>query len=136
MAENYVSNEYPYGEFPLQYTKLGQEQLKKQWQNNNLNVKPDKPDTPPKPDQHPHKEGNKNFDMHKLLPLIKKMNSNKTLSQADLMQMLMGFMDNENKELAEVFNVIASTQTVKEKDITTLNISSNAPSIDSFRKIT
>lgn len=132
MSEVNISNEYPYGNFPTHYTKDGQAKLKQQWQENTLKQPVHNSS---KNDNDNHKHEHNKFDIHKLLPLIKKMNSNTTLSQGDLMNMLMSLMGKENNELADVFSIIANTQTVKEKDVKTESINSNKPSIDSFKKV-
>ena len=133
MNQSYVSNEYPYGSFPSHYTKNGQAELKRQWKENQLKQKVDKP-TETKKD-HFEEHNKNNLDLHKLLPLIKKMNSNTPLSQGDLMSMLMSYIGKENKDLVDVFSVIANTQTVKEKNIKAETLSNSKPKIDSFKRV-
>ncbi len=134
--QNTLSNEYPYGQFPTQYTKLGQEQMKKQWQERTAEKKESSKNVNIQSDGNDKCEHSANtIDIHKILPLIKKMNSNTPISQGDLISMLMGLMGKENSDLADIFSVIANTKTVKESDIKSMSINSNMPAIDSFKKV-
>ena len=135
MSQNYVSNEYPYGNFPSHYTKAGQAQLKKQWQENSFKSQNDANKNHEKENLHNNEHNKNNLDLHKLLPLIKKMNSNSPLTQGDLMGMFMNFIGKENKDLIDVFSVIANTQTIKSKDIKGDNLSSSKPKIETFKRI-
>ncbi len=133
---NPILSEYPYGQFPTRYTKSGQEEMKRKWQegkanNNNVSIQNVGNTTE---DSEPTHSAN-TIDIHKLLPLIKKMNSNSPLSQGDLMGMLMGMLGKEHSDLVDIFSVIANTKTVKESDIKSMNINTNLPPIDSYKKV-
>ncbi len=131
--ENYINNEYPYGEFPTKYTKNGQAELKQKWQEGNLNNE-EKITANAHNATHQHQPAN-TIDIHKILPLIKKMNSNTPLSQGDMMGMLMGLIGKEHSDLVDVFSVIANTNIVKEVDVKSMSINNSSPSIDSYKKV-
>lgn len=97
-----VMDQYPYGEFPIKYTKSGQEVIRKQSENRfsyNEEYKPEK------------QEDNKSNDMNLslLLPIIQMMSGGKKQPK-DLMQIFSKLLFKDNPELQKLFNLLPKTK--------------------------
>ena len=116
-----VSNEYPYGIFPLNYTKEGQEKIKHEIQEQ---AKKDIIDVS-KPTPRPA------LDISKLLPLIKLMGNKKSLSQGDMLQLLVPMLTGSNVDISEILKSIEPTNEPEEAE----DIIPNQIKISSYKKI-
>ena len=87
-----VINQYPYGEFPIQYTKSGQEQIRKSSENRfSYNETP------------PAQSEDKNFDIMSLLPLVTLMSNKK--QPKDMFELLSTFLFKDKPELKKIFEL-------------------------------
>ena len=131
MSEN-VASQYPNMTFPSEYTKQGQKaMLDKYLKGENNNTKPKK-----EKDDNPHKETPKsNIDLHKLMPLIKSMSKNQSVSQNELMKMMLPMLSGGNNgDMNEIMCMLLDKKkSVKNQDIK--ETSSDKPSISSFRRV-
>ena len=122
-----VIEQYPYGEFPLRYTKSGQEIIRKQSESRfkydnpvaTQNVSPD------------NKSENLNLSM--LLPLIQMMSGSKK-NPKDMMQIFSKLLFKDNPDMQKLFSMLPN---IKGQEITPQNEfpDTNKVSISSLKKI-
>lgn len=93
-----IANQYPYGQFPLRYTKSGQEIIRKQSENrfsyNEYPTKNAKTDNP-----------NTNLNLTTLLPLIQMLSGGKKSSK-DMMQLFSKLLFKDNPDMQKLINLI------------------------------
>lgn len=93
-----ILDQYPYGEFPLRYTKSGQEIIRKQSENRYSHIS----DTPQHRDTHTE---NSNLSLTTILPLIQMLSSGKKNSK-DLMQIFSKLLFKDNPDMQKLINLI------------------------------
>ena len=123
-----ISDQYPYGQFPIQYTKHGQETIRKQSENrfsyaDNIT------------DENKSKNNIANSPLSLLLPLIQTMSNNKKQPK-DLMQIFGKLLFKDNPELQQLLSLMPK---IKSQEINS-NTTSNFPNtqkvnISSLKKI-
>ena len=123
-----VLDQYPYGEFPSRYTKIGQENIRaqseKRYSYENLS-----PETETKPNKK-----SEDLDISSLLPLIQLM-SNKKRSP-NTQQLLLKLLFKDNKEMEQIFNLFSShKQNPHEIDNTENFPNTNKVNISSLKRI-
>ena len=84
-------SEYPYGQFPTKFTKSGQEKYFEE-----LTTKHEQVSTLNTVSQQSSTPQSSNFDISKLLPLIKMMNDKKSISSSDMLQMFLPLIGGGN----------------------------------------
>ena len=131
MSEN-VASQYPNMTFPSEYTKQGQKAMLDKYLNGeNNNTKPQKEKV-----DNPHKETPKsNIDLHKLMPLIKSMSKNQSITQNELMKMMLPMLSGgNNSDMNDIMCMFLDKKSnVKNEEIK--ETSENKPSISSFRRV-
>ena len=121
-----VIEQYPYGEFPLRYTKSGQEIIRKQSESrfkydNSVATQ----NTPPE-----CKSENLNLSM--LLPIIQMLSGNKK-NPKDMMQIFSKLLFKDNPEMQKLFSLLPS---IKGQEISQNEFpETNKISISSLKKI-
>lgn len=116
-----VSNEYPYGIFPLNYTKEGQEKIKQSHQQQLREDSFTTPESSLKP----------TLDLSKILPLIKLMGNKKSLSQGDMLQLLLPMLTGADFDMSEILKSITPSNEPEEVEDTI----TNQIKISSYKKI-
>lgn len=145
MQDN-ISDEYPYGKFPTEYTKQGQAILMQKFLNSSSDTKPPQP----KPElvetfQHTPSTDSDNqtqqnfeprMDIHKLMPLIKSMSQNKSISQNELLKIMLPMLSGGNGDYNELISMMIDKNS-QEKDLVEKSIEENPnkPKISSFRRV-
>ena len=126
--DKYNISEYPYGQFPTKFTKLGQEkyfeQITKNEQVSALNI-----DT----NNNPPNEEKNNFDFSKLLPILKLMSDKKSISNNDILQMILPLIGGGNMSgISEIMSLFNNDTALKEdeEDIITDDIP-----IDNYKRV-
>lgn len=101
-----VLDQYPYGQFPTQYTKAGQEIIRKQSENRFSYSEPPQNETPPSPQ----------LNISALLPLIQLL-SNKQQPK-DIFKVLSKLLFKDNKDMQKLFDIFSPTksQELKKQD--------------------
>jgi hypothetical protein len=82
-----LADQYPYGQFPIRYTKIGQEEIRKQSENR-FSYSEEKKEQPSQ---------SNNLDMKSLLPIIQLMSSGKK-NPNDMMKILSKLLFKDNPE--------------------------------------
>ena len=97
-----IENQYPYGQFPIKYTKSGQENIRKQSENRYSHIEKDS------------KENNNNndFSLETFLPIIQLMSSGKK-NNKDMMSILAKLLFKDKPELQKLFNLFPN---IKQKN--------------------
>lgn len=121
-----IKDQYPYGEFPIQYTKSGQETIRKQSENR-FSYSEEKNNSQPenaKPDAN---------QLSLLLPIIQMLSSNKK-NPKDLMQVFGKLLFKDNPDLQRLFNLMPK---VKSQEIKTEESfpNTNKVNINSLKRI-
>lgn len=107
-----ILDQYPYGQFPIRYTKPGQENIRKNSENrfsyNNINE-----------ENNNHKENN-NFDLTTLLPLIQLMSS-KENNNSNMLKVLSKILFKDNPEMEKVLDIFqkSNNNNIKNKELKT-----------------
>ena len=100
-----ISNQYPYGQFPIKYTKLGQESIRKQSENRySYNEEKEK------------NNRNDSLDLQTLLPMIQLMTSSKK-SNKDMMGILTKLLFKDQPELQKLFSLLPNNSKIKNQEI-------------------
>lgn len=120
---DYINGEYPYGIFPINHTKIGQQKLKEK-----LNKPLEQEPTVSTLDATEQKP---NLDIGKLLPLIKMMGNKKSLSQNDMLQLFLPLLTGGNVDITEMLKVLDKPAEPEEA----LDVTDNKVSISSYKKI-
>ena len=89
-----IKDQYPYGEFPIRYTKSGQETLRKHSENRFSYS------TPPKEKQ----EENNNFNLETILPLIQTLSTSKK-GNGNMMELFSKLLFKDNPQMANLFKL-------------------------------
>ena len=98
-----VLDQYPYGDFPIRYTKAGQENIRKNSENRFSYTTPQQPSKQP--------DNNANLNLSSLLPLIQLMSQKQ--QPKDMMKILSKLLFKDNKDIQKVFDLIS----IKSKEI-------------------
>lgn len=122
-----VIEQYPYGEFPLRYTKSGQEIIRKQSESRF------KYDNPVATQNVPSDIKNENLNLSMLLPLIQMMSGSKK-NPKDMMQIFSKLLFKDNPDMQKLFSMLPN---IKGQEITPQNEfpDTNKVSISSLKKI-
>lgn len=117
-----LKEQYPYGEFPIRYTKSGQEKIR---------VSSEKrfsyEDTPP-----PTKNSNPSLNLEVLLPLIQSMTNKK--SPQNMMSILSKLLFKDNPEMEKLFKLFPMKNTVEVKNASDFP-DTNVVKISSLKRI-
>ena len=123
-TEQVYMQEYPYGIFPTNYTKEGQETIKE----NKILSEQQSVSTLSAPSQ----SQQPSFDIAKLLPLLKMMNNKKSISQNDMLQLVLPMLIGGNTgDLSEIIKSFSSQPEIEEPE----DVVTNQVSISSYKKI-
>ena len=95
-----IINQYPYGEFPIKYTKCGQEQIRKCSENRFSRVE--------EVEHRDKQEENTSLDLMSLLPLFTLMSNKK--QPKDTFELLSSFLFKDKPELKKLFNMMPKPQ--------------------------
>lgn len=122
-----ILDQYPYGEFPIKYTKVGQEKIRKDSENRYSYL-----ETEEKIDNH---DKNNNLEIAQLLPLIQLL-SNKNNS-VDTFKILGKFLFKDNKEIQDLFCLLSPNK-IKAQELEKNNEFPNTNKVDisSLKRIT
>ena len=125
-----ILDQYPYGDFPIKYTKTGQETIRINSQNR-FSYQEDIP-------QNTEEKDNTSLDLNSLLPLIQIL-SNKTHSQKDMLQVFSKILFKDHPEMESLLKLFSTNQN---KDINTQEINNtknfpdtNKVSISSLKRV-
>lgn len=122
-----IMDQYPYGQFPIKYTKSGQETIRKQSENRFSYTE--------KSDDHKPKNMIDSNQLGLLLPLIQMMSGEKKQPK-DLMQIFGKYIFKDNPELQKLFSLLPKmkSQEINNNDINHFP-STNTVNISSLKKI-
>jgi len=102
-----ILNQYPYGDFPIRYTRSGQENIRKNSESRFLNS------TQIHKENHEQKEQSSNdFNLMSLLPLIQLL-SNKQQPK-DMFKILSKLLFKDNKDMENIFNLFSQNTKFQE----------------------
>ena len=118
-----VSSQYPYGEFPIRYTRHGQEEIRKSSENR-FSYNEQKQEEP---------QPQSNIDIASLLPLIQLMSS-KNNQPRDMFKILSKLLFKDNKDLEKLFDLLPKQKPVEIKSENEFP-DTNKVKISSLRKI-
>lgn len=128
-----ILDQYPYGEFPIRYTKVGQDTIRRNSENRfSYN-------TPPQ-EEKPLENNQSSLDLKSMLPLIQTL-SNKKNSPKDLFKVFSQLLFKNNPELSKLINLFSSNTThnenIKSQEInnTTYFPDTNKVNISSLKKV-
>lgn len=116
-----IKSMYPYGEFPIRYTKIGQEEIRKHSENR---FEPPQKDSPTNQSD--------NFNIMSLLPLLQLLGGKK--NPKDMMQILSSILLKDNPEMQKLFKLLPKP----DKDIQKSSIdfpNTNTVNISSLKRI-
>ena len=120
-----ILDQYPYGDFPIKYTKMGQEHLRKASENRYSHVDPN-------PNNECHE--NNNLDISQLLPLIQILTNKK--SSEDIFKAFSKILFKNNKELLGLLNLFGNSKIQSQELETTQPFpETNKVNISSLRRI-
>lgn len=94
-------SEYPYGQFPTRFTKNGQKAQLEKIENSKteaLSIDP------------PSEQQN-TFDLSKLLPLIKLMGNKKSISNADMLQLVVPLLGGNSSNVSDIISLLTPSAT-------------------------
>lgn len=122
-----VIEQYPYGEFPLRYTKSGQEIIRKQSESRF------KYDNSVATQNVPSDSKNENLNLSMLLPLIQMMSGSKK-NPKDMMQIFSKLLFKDNPDMQKLFSMLPN---IKGQEIAPQSEfpDTNKVSISSLKKI-
>ena len=129
--EHRTTNEYPYGQFPLKNTKIGQKQYFNEIQAQNQKVTAESFDVPEIKES---AQQNNNMDISKLLPLIKMMGNKKSISSTDMLQMFLPLIGGNMSGLSEILSLMNDSKSQPEyveEDI----LPTNSIKIDEYKRV-
>lgn len=101
-----VLDQYPYGEFPLRYTKSGQDFLRKNSETRYLN------DTPPTQDNEENNTSN-SLDLSTILTLTSLL-TNKKKQPSDMLELISTILFKDNPEMKKLLKLLAPTTKAQE----------------------
>ena len=87
-----ILNQYPYGEFPIRYTKLGQEHIRKNSENRFAT------------DSNTNQNTQNTTDIMSLLPLISMMSNKK--QPKDMLELFSSILFKDNPEMKQILKLI------------------------------
>lgn len=96
-----MMSEYPYGQFPTRFTKNGQKAQLEKIENSKtetLSIEP------------PSEQQN-TFDLSKLLPLIKLMGNKKSISNADMLQLVVPLLGGNSSNVSDIISLLTPSAT-------------------------
>ena len=122
-----IRDQYPYGEFPIKYTKSGQETIRKQSENR-FSYKEES--------RHNERENNKpdTNQLSILLPIIQMLSSDKK-NPKDLMQVFGKLLFKDNPELQKLFNLMPKVKSQEIKNTENPFPDTNKVNISSLKRI-
>lgn len=124
-----ILDQYPYGEFPTRYTKVGQEDIRKQSENRYAYIEPPKEKETDKPTD---------LDFKSLLPIIQIL-SNKEHSSKDMFKVFSQLLFKDNPEFQNILELFSrnTTNKIKNQEIDNREDfpNTNKVSISSLEKI-
>lgn len=95
--------DYPYGDFPIEYTKHGKEELRKRFEQKQKDYASQTLDYKHKDEvKHSTNSSGMTLDIKMLLPLIKAMSSKGKVGTGDLMKAMLPMIGGDNKNLGEI----------------------------------
>lgn len=138
--EDIIYGGYPTEKFPSEYTKQGQAVLMQRF----LDGKDQTIDKPVVKSLSIDKETlqtknnptSSSIDVHKLMPLIKSMSQNKSISKIELMKMVLPLLSGNNGDLNELITLMIDKNT-HQKDIIDMTFEEDKtkPKIASFKRV-
>lgn len=114
-----VLDQYPYGDFPIRYTKSGQETIRINSQNR-FSYNEESTNTTSQ------QEHNSSMDLSSLLPLIQVL-SNKKHSQKDMFQIFSKLLFKDNPELQKLLSLFSNNNDNKDIVSQEINNTTNFP---------
>ena len=126
--EKQYFNEYPYGHFPLKFTKSGQKQLFEELNTNN---------TPPKisvQSQPVNEQTQNSFDIAKLLPILKIMGDKKSISSTDMLQMFIPMLGGNASNLSEIMSLINPPKSTIDDTVEDIPLTSSVK-IEEYKRV-
>ena len=122
-----MTSEYPYGQFPTRFTKLGQQRRleKKKIEEQRVSSLSTQPvSSPQQPQQN-------SFDISKLLPLIKLMGDKKSISTSDMLKMFIPLLGGESSGVSELLSLFPT----KEEEPIVEDLSSPPINLDDYIRV-
>ena len=117
-----LKDQYPYGEFPIRYTRVGQEKIRI---SSEKRFSYEEPPTPTK-------DNNTSLNLELLLPLIQSMTNKK--SPQNMMSVLSKFLFKDNPEMEKLFKLLPMKNNVEIKNTTNFP-DTNTVKISSLKRI-
>jgi hypothetical protein len=117
-----ITDQYPYGQFPIQYTRSGQEQIRKQSENRFSYEK-----------NEPEKTQNSNLDIKSILPIIQILSGQKKQPK-DLLKVVSKIIFKDNPEMEKLFNLLPTPKSQEIKSSETFP-NTNKVSINNLKRI-
>ncbi len=94
-------SEYPYGQFPTRYTKNGQKARFEEIESSKKEAPQlDTPDCQQNA-----------FDFSKLLPLVKLMSNKKSISNADMLQLVVPLLGGDSSNVSDIISLLTPSAT-------------------------
>lgn len=138
--EDIVYGGYPTEKFPSEYTKQGQAVLMQRFlEGKNQTI--DKPvveslSVDKETLQVKNNQISSSIDVHKLMPLIKSMSQNKSISKTELLKMMLPLLSGNNGDLNELIALMID-KNIPQKDIIDMTFEEDKtkPKIASFKRV-
>ena len=125
-----IIDQYPYGQFPLRYTKTGQEIIRKQSESRYSYEQSNNYTEPPQ-----DSKGDNNINLSMLLPFIQMLSGGKK-SPKDMMQVFSKLIFKDNPDMQKLFSMLPN---IKGLDVKTTNSdtfpNTNKVEISSLKRI-
>ncbi len=107
-----IIDQYPYGQFPLRYTKTGQEIIRKQSESRYSYEQPNTYNEPPQ-----ENKSDNNLNLSMLLPFIQMLSGGKK-NPKDMMQVFSKLLFKDNPDMQKLFSMLPN---IKGLDVKTTN---------------
>lgn len=107
-----IIDQYPYGQFPLRYTKTGQEIIRKQSESRYSYEQPNNYNEPPQ-----ENKSDNNLNLSMLLPFIQMLSGGKK-NPKDMMQVFSKLLFKDNPDMQKLFSMLPN---IKGLDVKTTN---------------
>ena len=107
-----IIDQYPYGQFPLRYTKTGQEIIRKQSESRYSYEQQNNYNEPPQ-----ENKSDNNLNLSMLLPFIQMLSGGKKSSK-DMMQVFSKLLFKDNPDMQKLFSMLPN---IKGLDVKTTN---------------
>lgn len=130
---------YPTEKFPSEYTKQGQAVLMQKFLSGQIeekqNITAQSREISEPTDTQQSTTTQSNIDMHKLMPLIKSMSQNKSISKSELMKIVLPLLSGSN-DYNDLISLMID-KNMQEKDMLEMSFESdsNKPKIASFKRV-